>query len=161
MKVRNVEKKIFGEHRNLMGTSEIDSKYKYVKLARGLPTFGVHFFLVKVCHTVTEVCLFSLAVPSLYCIPTSNIRDLDCHSISILVLCLPYYTSTYINQQTSVPSQKPELLHSGYYITYSKLVTLPDNRWISVFGVIRFSQSDICGIAPYSFSSDRWATSQQ
>ena len=48
MKVRNVEKKIFGEHKSLMGTSEIDSKYKYVKLARGLPTFGVHFFLVKV-----------------------------------------------------------------------------------------------------------------
>ena len=48
MKVRNVEKKIFAEHKSLMGTSEIDSKYKYVKLARGLPTFGVHFFLVKV-----------------------------------------------------------------------------------------------------------------
>ena len=48
MKVRNVEKKIFSEHRSLMGTSEIDSKYKYVKLARGLPTFGVHFFLAKV-----------------------------------------------------------------------------------------------------------------
>jgi len=47
MKVRNVEKKIFSEHRSLMGTSEIDSKYKYVKLARGLPTFGVHFFLAK------------------------------------------------------------------------------------------------------------------
>ena len=43
-----MEKKIFAEHRSLMGTSEIDSKYKYVKLARGLPTFGVHFFLVKV-----------------------------------------------------------------------------------------------------------------
>ena len=43
-----MEKKIFGEHKSLMGTSEIDSKYKYVKLARGLPTFGVHFFLVKV-----------------------------------------------------------------------------------------------------------------
>merc|ERR1719239_415138 len=47
MKVKNVEKKIFGDHKALMGTSEIDSKYKYVKLARGLPTFGVHFFLVK------------------------------------------------------------------------------------------------------------------
>ena len=48
MKVKNVEKKIFVDHKALMGTSEIDSKYKYVKLARGLPTFGVHFFLVKV-----------------------------------------------------------------------------------------------------------------
>jgi talin len=48
MKQKNVEKKIFGEHKKLMGTSEIDAKYHYVKLARGLPTFGVHFFLVKV-----------------------------------------------------------------------------------------------------------------
>jgi talin len=47
MKQKNVEKKIFGEHKKLMGTSEIDAKYHYVKLARGLPTFGVHFFLVK------------------------------------------------------------------------------------------------------------------
>ena len=54
MKVRNVEKKIFGEHKSLMGTSEIDSKYKYVKLARGLPTFGVHFFLVKVREHFTD-----------------------------------------------------------------------------------------------------------
>ena len=46
-KVKNVEKKIFGDHKSLMGTSEIHSKYKYVKLARSLPTFGVRFFLVK------------------------------------------------------------------------------------------------------------------
>ena len=32
----------------LVGVSEIDAKYKYVKLARSLDTFGVHFFLVKV-----------------------------------------------------------------------------------------------------------------
>ena len=74
MKVRNVEKKIFAEHRSLMGTSEIDSKYKYVKLARGLPTFGVHFFLVKV--GLKSVCLVSPDSP--YRIPTSNIRALDC-----------------------------------------------------------------------------------
>jgi talin len=43
-----IEKKIFQEHKNLLATSEVDCKVKYVKLARGLPTFGVHFFLVKV-----------------------------------------------------------------------------------------------------------------
>ena len=48
MKTKNVEKRIFGEHRTLVGISEIDAKYKYVKLARSLDTFGVHFFLVKV-----------------------------------------------------------------------------------------------------------------
>merc|ERR1712066_187528 len=42
-----IEKKIFQEHKKLQGTSEVDTKVKYVKLARGLPTFGVHFFLVK------------------------------------------------------------------------------------------------------------------
>ena len=50
MRVNKIEKKIFQEHKKLMGTQEIDAKVKYVKLARGLPTFGVHFFLVKVSH---------------------------------------------------------------------------------------------------------------
>ena len=48
MKANKIEKKIFTEHKKLAGTSEIDAKCKYVKLARSLPTFGVHFFLVKV-----------------------------------------------------------------------------------------------------------------
>jgi talin len=47
MRVNKIEKKIFQEHKKLQGTSEVDTKVKYVKLARGLPTFGVHFFLVK------------------------------------------------------------------------------------------------------------------
>ena len=47
-RVNKIEKKIFTEHKRLAGTSEIDAKVRYVKLARGLPTFGVHFFLVKV-----------------------------------------------------------------------------------------------------------------
>ena len=48
MRVNKIERKIFGEHKKLQGTSEVDTKVMYVKLARGLPTFGVHFFLVKV-----------------------------------------------------------------------------------------------------------------
>ena len=48
MRVNKIEKKIFQEHKKLQGTSEVDTKVKYVKLARSLPTFGVHFFLVKV-----------------------------------------------------------------------------------------------------------------
>ena len=62
MKVKNVEKKIFVEHKSLMGTSEIDSKFKYVKLARGLPTFGVHFFLVKVGQDIDQDWAFVQAV---------------------------------------------------------------------------------------------------
>lgn len=48
MKANRIEKKIFGEHKALQGISELDAKSKYVKKARELPTFGVHFFLVKV-----------------------------------------------------------------------------------------------------------------
>ena len=48
VRANKIDKKIVQEHKNLMETSEIDAKVKYVKLARGLPTFGVHFFLVKV-----------------------------------------------------------------------------------------------------------------
>ena len=47
-KASSAEKKILAEHKNLIGTSELDAKYRYVKLARSLPTFGVHFFLVRV-----------------------------------------------------------------------------------------------------------------
>merc|ERR1712013_103685 len=46
-KASSAEKKILAEHKNLIGTSELDAKYRYVKLARSLPTFGVHFFLVR------------------------------------------------------------------------------------------------------------------
>ena len=48
IRVNKIEKKVFTEHKNIQGTPEIDAKSKYVKLARSLPTFGVHFFLVKV-----------------------------------------------------------------------------------------------------------------
>jgi len=51
LKTNKIEKRILGEHRRLSGTSEIDAKARYVKLARSLPTFGVHFFLVKVRET--------------------------------------------------------------------------------------------------------------
>merc|ERR1719204_542363 len=47
LKQTKVEKKILAKHKELKGFNELDAKVKYVKLARGLPTFGVHFFLVK------------------------------------------------------------------------------------------------------------------
>ena len=48
MKVKAVEKKIFGEHRKHNGLTEIEAKVVYVKTARSLSTYGVTFFLVKV-----------------------------------------------------------------------------------------------------------------
>ena len=48
VKSGRIEKKVISEHKKLAGTSDIDAKVLYVKAARSLPTFGVHFFLVKV-----------------------------------------------------------------------------------------------------------------
>ncbi|XP_033109397.1 talin-1-like isoform X3 [Anneissia japonica] len=47
VKVKGVEKKIFQEHRNLHGVSELDSKVRYTQLCRSLKTYGITFFLVK------------------------------------------------------------------------------------------------------------------
>ena len=65
VRVNRIEKKIFTEHKNIQGHSEIEAKVKYVKLARGLPTFGVHFFLVK----VSEQCrIFEIRVSPSWCL---------------------------------------------------------------------------------------------
>ena len=57
VKAQKIEKKILAKHKELKGFTELDAKVKYVKLARGLPTFGVHFFLVKVSHVIHYPCL--------------------------------------------------------------------------------------------------------
>ncbi|CAH1732138.1 talin-1-like isoform X1 [Aphis gossypii] len=46
-KIKGIEKKIFSEHKNHIGLSELDAKVLYTKTARSLPTYGVTFFLVK------------------------------------------------------------------------------------------------------------------
>jgi len=48
IKIKGIEKKIFLEHKNHVGLSELDAKVLYTKTARSLPTYGVTFFLVKV-----------------------------------------------------------------------------------------------------------------
>lgn len=48
MKVKGVEKKVFGEHKKHNSLMELESKVAYVKTARSLSTYGVTFFLVKV-----------------------------------------------------------------------------------------------------------------
>ena len=59
VKSGRIEKKVVSEHKKLAGTSDIDAKVLYVKLARGLPTFGVHFFLVKVRKRRINACISS------------------------------------------------------------------------------------------------------
>ena len=41
-------KKILEQHKKLLNKTENEAKFEYVKMARGLKTFGVHFFLVRV-----------------------------------------------------------------------------------------------------------------
>ena len=54
MKVKGIEKFIYGEHRKLHTMSELNAKFRYIQLCRSLRTYGVTFFLVKVggdcCH---------------------------------------------------------------------------------------------------------------
>ncbi|XP_043866158.1 talin-2 isoform X4 [Drosophila mojavensis] len=47
VRVKNIEKKIFAEHKKHYELTEIDAKVLYTKTARELPTYGVTFFLVK------------------------------------------------------------------------------------------------------------------
>jgi talin len=44
---RDLEARIFQEHRKLQGMTELNAKFRYVQLCRSLKTYGVTFFLVK------------------------------------------------------------------------------------------------------------------
>ncbi|KAI9188228.1 hypothetical protein H9P43_002619 [Blastocladiella emersonii ATCC 22665] len=46
-KTKDVERRIFNEHRKLAGMPELTVKHRYVQLCRSLKTYGVTFFLVK------------------------------------------------------------------------------------------------------------------
>ncbi|MCL4118747.1 UNVERIFIED_CONTAM: hypothetical protein GTU68_045363, partial [Idotea baltica] len=47
IRVKGIEKKVFAQHKQHAGKSELDSKFRYVEIARSLKTYGVTFFLVK------------------------------------------------------------------------------------------------------------------
>lgn len=55
IKTKGIEKKIFAEHKKHVGLSELDAKVLFSKTARSLPTYGVTFFLVKVCSINSEI----------------------------------------------------------------------------------------------------------
>ena len=46
-KVKGIEKKIFGEYKQLRTMSDLDAQFKYTQHCRSLKTYGVTFFLVK------------------------------------------------------------------------------------------------------------------
>ncbi|XP_073240951.1 talin-like [Porites lutea] len=47
VKSKSIDKKIKEEHKKVSGHDELQAKYRYVQLCRGLKTYGVTFFLVK------------------------------------------------------------------------------------------------------------------
>ncbi|TPP61971.1 Talin [Fasciola gigantica] len=46
-KLRSLEKKIFQQHAEMIGLSEVDAKFEYCQFCRSLKTYGITFFLVK------------------------------------------------------------------------------------------------------------------
>ncbi|CAL8103548.1 unnamed protein product [Calicophoron daubneyi] len=46
-KIRSLEKKIFQQHAELTGLSEVEAKVRYCQFCRSLKTYGITFFLVK------------------------------------------------------------------------------------------------------------------
>ena len=49
----SLKKELMAEYEKKKGLSEIDAISEYVKLARGLETYGIHFFLVRVRAEIT------------------------------------------------------------------------------------------------------------
>ena len=43
-----MKRELMEEYEKKKGLSEIDAIFEYVKMARGLDTYGIHFFLVRV-----------------------------------------------------------------------------------------------------------------
>ncbi|XP_058461814.1 talin-2 isoform X3 [Malaya genurostris] len=79
VRVKNIEKKIFAEHRRHVSLSDLDAKYLYTKTARELPTYGVTFFLVKEKMTGKNK-----LVPRLLGVTKSSVLRLDEHTKEIL-----------------------------------------------------------------------------
>ena len=56
-KANDAARKILELHKQMIGKTELDAKFDYVKLARSLPTFGTHFFLVRVSDGFGNTCV--------------------------------------------------------------------------------------------------------
>ena len=59
-KANDAARKILELHKQMIGKTELNAKFDYVKLARSLPTFGTHFFLVRVGDGFGNSCVKSM-----------------------------------------------------------------------------------------------------
>uniref|UniRef100_A0A146KWR6 Talin-1 n=3 Tax=Lygus hesperus TaxID=30085 RepID=A0A146KWR6_LYGHE len=126
VKVKGIEKKIFQEHSELIGESELDAKVLYTKKARALPTYGVTFFLVK-----EKMKGKNKLVPRLLGVTKDSVLRLDEHTKEILktyplttvkrwcaspntfTLDFGDYADSYYSVQTTEGEQIVQLI-SGY-----------------------------------------------
>ena len=60
-KLRGQEKKIFQQHAELYGLSEVEAKVKYCQFCRSLKTYGITFFLVKVSSSISVFDIYGVA----------------------------------------------------------------------------------------------------
>ena len=47
-KNKDIEKRVYAEHKKLQNLNQLNAKFRYVQLSRSLKTYGYTFFLVKV-----------------------------------------------------------------------------------------------------------------
>ncbi|KAI3637909.1 hypothetical protein MIR68_004558 [Amoeboaphelidium protococcarum] len=76
---KDLEKKIYQEHRKLQGLNELNAKFRYVQLCRSLKTYGVTFFLVK-----EKVPGKSKIVPRLLGVTRDSIMRMDAETKEIV-----------------------------------------------------------------------------
>ncbi|KAG9508712.1 Talin-1, partial [Fragariocoptes setiger] len=125
-KIKQIDRKIFAEHKKHYGLSELEAKARYVSEARSLPTYGVTFFLVK-----EKVSGKSKLVPRLLGVTKDCVMRVDANTKAILktwplttvkrwaaslnsfTLDFGDYSDTYYSVQTSEGEQISQLI-AGY-----------------------------------------------
>lgn len=77
-KKKDMDKKIFHEHKKLQGLSDLNAKFRYVQLSRSLKTYGITFFLVK------ERAKKNKLIPALIGVTKSSVVKLDMETKEII-----------------------------------------------------------------------------
>jgi len=143
IKVKNIEKKIFAEHRQHMGISDLEAKAMYTKNARDLNTYGVTFFLVKEKMSgknklvprllgVTKDCVLRLDERTKEPIkswPLTTVRRWAA-SQNTFTLDFGDYAEQYYSVQTTEGEQIAQLIAGYIDIILKKVSLIQYCRWI-------------------------------
>lgn len=125
-KVKNVERKVFAEHKKYLGLNELEAKAKYVNEARSLPTYGVTFFLVKekvvgksklrpVLWGITKDCVMRVDADTKGILKMWPLNSVKRWSASMNTFTLDFgdYLDSYSSVQTTEGEQIAQLI-AGY-----------------------------------------------